>query len=222
MKPQRLGGFAAIASVCAYIILVAFASLRLRQFGDLSDPVKAMSALSAAPVDFYMVNLLLIVCYILWLIATYALYECMQADAPHLTRMALIAASAGTATGIAAAIVSTKAIGMIAPMQDISAYRAFNAIADGLNAMGGHAYGWVGLLIGCAVLKTRAFSRIPGWLFLLAGILWVRIPIPIPTGLGFINLIPWIFCIVSFVWFGIALIRYKQPQPASKEMPASR
>jgi hypothetical protein len=205
MKLQRLGGYAAIASICVYIVLIAFANLRLKHFGDLSDPLKAMAARSAASADFYVINLLYIVSYLFWLILTFALHERMQTNAPHLTRFALIAASAGTAAAIIEAMISTKGIGMILPTQDVSAYRALEAIIAGLNYMEGHAYGWVCLLIGCAVLKTRAFSKIPGWLFLLAGALWIPRS-SIPTGLGFLSLISWLFCFISIVWFGIAML----------------
>lgn len=216
MKLQRLGGYAAIASVCVFIPVVAFTILVLKRFGDLSDPMKAMIAYSAAPADFYVLGMLSIVFCILWLIVIFALHERMQANAPHLTRIALIAASAGTAVYITYFIIRTKGMGMIVPTHDISAYRALDAIAAGLQSMAYHAYGWACLLLGCAVLRTRAFSRIIGGLVLLAGILWIPI-----TGLEFINMIPYWLIEVSFIWFGIALIRQKQPQPASKEMAAS-
>ncbi len=220
MKLQRFGGYAAIASVCGYLILVTFANLRLKGFSSLSDPIKAMNAMSSAPADFYVLDLLLMFCCILWLIATLALNERMQANAPNLTRLATIAASVGTAAGIVMGIAGTQAIEVIAPTKDISAYRAFNAMTGSLWAVAGYAYGWVGLLIGCAVLRTRAFPKTPGWLFILAGIFWVRIPIPIK--LGIVGVVPWLLCLVSFVWFGVVLLRQKQSQPASKEMAASR
>jgi hypothetical protein len=220
MKLQRLGGYAAIASICVYTVLIAFASLRLRHFGDLSDPLKAMAARSAAPADFYVINLLLIVGYILWLILTFALHERMQANAPHLTRMALIAATVGTAIAITESMISTRMIEMIVPTKDVSAYRALEAMTAGLSSLEGHAYGWVCLLIGCAVLSTRAFSKIPGWLFLLAGILWIPRSY-VPMGPQFLSLISWLFCFVSIVWFGIVMLRKKQSRPASREMAAS-
>jgi hypothetical protein len=42
----------------------------------------------------------------------------------------------------------------------------------------------------------------------------VRIPIPIELGIG--ALIPWVLYGVSSVWFGIGLLRQKQPEPALK------
>ncbi len=219
MKLQRIGGYAAIASVCMFILLGAFSSMRL---GDLTDPVKALAACVAAPYDFYVVNLLTIVCYILWLILTYALHERMQANAPHLTRMALIAASAGTAAAIANATISTKVTEMIVQTKDVSAFRAMQAFYSGLDFMAGHAYAWVCLLIGFAVLKTRAFSRIPGWLFLLAGIRWILVTsFPLPMGFIFLVLVNYLFCFVSIVWFGIAMLRQQRLQPASGKMAES-
>jgi len=221
MKLQRLGGYAAIASVCVYLLFVAVLSLETTSFGDLSDPTKVMAGMSSAPVLPYVSDLLLLVDFILWFIVILALNERMQANAPNLTRIAMIAAAVGTAAGIATAIAQAQAIVAIAPTKDISAYRAFNAMTTSLFAFSSHAYGWVCLLIGFAVLKTRAFSKAPGWLFILTGIFWVRIPIPIIHGVA-ANAIPWLLYLAGSVWFGVALLRQKQPQPAAKEMAAAR
>jgi hypothetical protein len=214
MKLQKLGGYAAIASFLFFLVPGQ------KNPGALSDPTTAMAALSSAPVAYYVPQLLGIVLCILWLILILALAERMRADAPHLTRIATIAASFGAAAGIITSIAWTKAIVVIAPTKDVSAYMAFSAMAGTFWSFSGHAFGWVGLLIGCAILKTRAFSKIPGWLFILAGIFWVRIPIPLKLGAG--ALIPWVLYSVSFLWVGIALLRQKQPEPALKEMAGSR
>ena len=214
MKLQKFGGYAAIASVCAYLIFM------LKNPLSLTDPAKAMAALSSEPVAYYVSQLIFIAGTILGLIAVLALNERMQDNAPHLTRIATIAAFIGAAAAIVAGIAWTQAIVAIAPTKDVSAYRAFIAMTNSVWAFSGHAFGWVGLLIGCAVLKTRAFPKTPGWLSLLTGIFWVRIPIPIKLGIA--GFIPWILYFVSSVWFGLALLRQKQPQSALKEMAVSK
>jgi len=123
MKLQKLGGYVAIIGVCVYIIDVAFVSLRLGRFGDLTDPLKTLAACTAAPADFYLNNLLWIIINILWLVLIYTLHERMRITTPHLTRMALIAASAGTVVAITQASISTKVIGMIVQTKDVSAIR---------------------------------------------------------------------------------------------------
>ncbi len=217
MKLQRLGGYAAIAAVCVDIATYVPIILSQRRFGDVSDPVKMMATYSAAPGYGQTIALLLIICYILLLIWVLALHERMKADAPYLTRAMLIAMSAAAAAIIAWSVIWIKGIGIIAPAQDISAYRAFDAITTGILVTGGHLSGWACLLIGCAILRTRALSRIPGWLILLTGVLWIlRIMVPK------IGLIVDPLSFIACVWVGIALIRQKQTQPASKEMLASR
>ena len=50
MKLQKLGGYAAIASVCVYLNFVVVLSLETTTFGDLSDPTNVMAGMSSAPV----------------------------------------------------------------------------------------------------------------------------------------------------------------------------
>jgi hypothetical protein len=218
MKLQKLGGYVAIVGVCVYIIDVTFAILRLGQFGDLTDPLKTLAAFAAAPADFYAINLLSIIYNILWLVWIYILHERMRTTAPHLTRMALLAASAGTVVAITQASISTKVIGMIIQTNDVSAIRATNAVYAGMDILYNHTYGWACLLIGLAILKTRVFSRTPGWLFLLPGILYVLMS-SYPMGfklLAWGGVVAWIFMLfslIAIVWLGIAMLREKSPAP---------
>jgi hypothetical protein len=214
MKLQRLGGYAAIGTICAYLAAVGVV---LSKIGfDISDPAKAMTALLAAPAFSYVLLLLLIASYLLLFIMAFALQEHMQANAPHLTRLMMIAASVAVAMQIAGAIIWVRGIGMIDP-QNISVYRALEAITIGLSFAAGHATAWTTLFIGCAILRTRAFSQVLGWLFLVIGILWL--PRFIVPQLG--DIIDPLSC-VAFVWIGIALLKQKQPQSAAKELAASK
>jgi hypothetical protein len=186
MKLQKLGGYAALISIGAHIAVIISEIIVQKRFGDeLSGPV-AFS--------------------ILWLIVFFALHERMQSSAPHLTRIGLISASTGTAISVAYFIIRMKGSEMIFPTQDISAFRAWDAIAGGLQSMSYHAYGWAFLLIGYAIVKTSAFSRIPGWLLFLAGIIWIWTPI---AGPGFMIYIPYSLIAVSFAWIGIVQLRPK-------------
>jgi hypothetical protein len=222
MNLQRLGGYAAIASVCVFVIVVfVFPILVQNRFGILNDPAKAIAAVSAAPAYFYVPNLLYIICWILIQIVFFALYERMQAQTPHLIRIALIAASVATTMEITSQIIWSKFDSIVVPTPDVSVFRAFNGITAALNAMGGHSYGWAFLLIGCAILRTCTFSQILGWLLLLEGILMIPNFFFVQIGIGLITLIIDFLGIMLFIWIGIALLQRKQLQPASKEMAAS-
>jgi hypothetical protein len=210
MKLQKLGGYAALISIGAHIAVIISEIIVQKRFGDeLSGPVERMAAWSTSPTLHFMLTIEGIICIafsILWLIVFFALHERMQSSAPHLTRIGLISASTGTAISVAYFIIRMKGSEMIFPTQDISAFRAWDAIAGGLQSMSYHAYGWAFLLIGYAIVKTSAFSRIPGWLLFLAGIIWIWTPI---AGPGFMIYIPYSLIAVSFAWIGIVQLRPK-------------
>jgi hypothetical protein len=218
MKLQKLGGYAVFAMMFVGSITLAVRTLPL---SDLNDPAKVMAAVSAAPAKYYLSTLLYIAGYILFLITIIALHERMQANAPYLTRTMLISMSACTAMAIAESIINLKSIGMIVPTQDLSAFRASWAATQGLHSAGAHICGWACLFLGCAILRTRAFSRILGGLFLLTGILWIPNFVFVQIGFELITPIHKLSFAVASIWIGIALLRQQQPQPASSEMAAS-
>jgi hypothetical protein len=219
MKLQRLGGYAAIASVFGVAAYVAFVSMGINM--DLSEPAKFMAAVSAAPVSFYALCLLQIVRFALWQIMFFALHERVQNKTPQLARTSLIAASAGTAGLITVAVLYFNTVRIVLqhriPMQDVAAYRAVDAIAGGLIFTTAHFYGWAFLLMGFAVIRGRAFSAILGWLFAVTGLFGLLGFIYLPLTAVFLLMI----CVVS-VWIGIALLRQNQPQPALEEMAVSK
>jgi hypothetical protein len=209
MKLHRVGGFAAIVSVCAYAALRQWSILTQRQLGDLSDPAKAIAAYLASPIYLHISALLLMACYVLFLVTTFALYERMRTGAPWLTRLMLIAASIAAVVGITEGVVLVAVVRRLA----VSTYMAHSAIINGLYMIGGWAY----LFVGCSIVKTRAFARILGWLFVLTGILWIpRFMLPQ------LGMLPAFLSCVAVIWVGIELIRQKWTQPAAKEMGVSR
>ncbi len=221
MKLQKVGGYAAFVALFVYIADVVSVA-RVRPLGDWSDPAKMMPALSAAHAIFYLTALLWAAAGILFLITFFALHERMQANAPQLTRAMLIAMSAATTIAIAELVINLKSVAMIIPQQDMSAFRACWAVTQGLHWAVGHVSAWAFLFLGCAVLKTRAFSRTLGWLCLITGILWLPNFFLLHIGFALLTPIFGLTGFVAIVWIGIALIRQKQPQAVSKEIAASR
>jgi hypothetical protein len=204
MKLQRLGGYAAFASICAYLAVVLIFTLTLDHFGYLNDPVKMREAMSTASGSFFAGYLLMVVSYIFSLILALALHERMQSSAPYLTRLLVIAAAAATVMQIAETVIFIRQATTIALTQDISAWKVFAAITDGFHFTAGHLCAWTVLLSGCAILRTRALSRALGWLLLITGILWLpRFAVP---QLGFV---PALLSCVGGIWTGIALLRQK-------------
>jgi hypothetical protein len=191
---------------------------------QLDPTCNARSCACPAPADFYAIGLLWTISNILWLILIYALCERMRAAALHLSLMALVAASAGTAAVIAQATILNKVIGMIVQAKDVSAILAANTVYAGLEIMYNHIYGWVCLLIGFAVLKTRAFSRTPGWLFVIPGALYVFMSsYPMGGLLVWGGPVAWncmLLSLISILWFGIVMLREEKPRSATGEMAA--
>jgi hypothetical protein len=204
MKLHKLGGCAAFASILA-VILIGFYEFRIYQFGDLNYPVKAMAAVLGAPNIFIVFNLLILFASILDLVFNLALHERMQADGPYLTRAMLIAASSATVMAVAYTMIALANIRLIHKTQDVSAYTTWDMINAGLNNACSFAGGWASLFAGCAILRTRAFSRILGGLGILNGL--IGIPIFIVPQLSAIGVLPGF---IAKAWIGIALFRQKQ------------
>ena len=218
MKLQKLGGYSAIASVCFYIIQILMRSRN--PHAAVMDAAGVMARFSARPAHVIVLELVFSISSILAFVMFLALHERMQAGAVHLTRIMLIAASVSAAAHITASIGLFMGGMIIVPVQDVSAFRALLAMVMSLVYLVYHTHGWACLLLGCAVLKTRSFSGILGWLFVFIGI--VQIPTTIVPQLARGNLIASLLSGLGTVWIGIALLRQKQPQPAAKEMAASR
>jgi hypothetical protein len=200
--------------------------ISVQRFGNVGDQTKFMAAVMDAPLEFGAFYVLFIAHFILLLICYFALYECMRNKAPWLTGIAVIAASAGTAFLIANAIVSLDNVRITyhrtVPLQDYSGFEAtMNAIAGGLLRTAKHCCGWAALLMGSAILQTRFFPAILGWLSIVIGLggiadfvlAWFHLPIT--------NALHPLVC-VSTLWIGIALLRNKQSQSSLEEMAASK
>lgn len=199
MKLQKLGGYAAVLAIVELTIGWSLVG------GDLNNPVK-----------LYVSCIVFIVWSILLLITFLALHERMRNESPHLTRIMLIAGSVGAAFQIACSIIIIGGIGL--PTQDLPP--VFWTIATGFHNTATHAIGWTCLFIGLAILRTRAFSRVLGWLFSVLGIWWIPTHVMVHPPLLILKALDHLLCGVCFVWIGIALLRQKQPQPAAKAMAA--
>jgi hypothetical protein len=209
MKLQKLGGIAGIASVCMTIAYYTFFSMTQENLGDMSDPAKVITAVATVPVNFYVLNLMAILANLLGMIFICALYKRLKDDAPNLALIMLIAASWATALYMVLGMIFISAITMIVPVQDVSAYRAMDTIIVGMTSMSDHAWGWVYLLLGCVVLKIKAFSAILGWMSILVGIFWIPWFILKPFGFDLIGTVSLVPFIISTIWLGVELLRQK-------------
>jgi uncharacterized membrane protein YesL len=135
------------------------------------DPVKWMAAVEAVPANFLALGSLFIFLSIVSIIIYLALHERMQAHAPLLTRLMLIAASAFTVVIFMYVMISWEGNRIITPTHDASAYRALIVIILSFLKTAGILAACACLFAGGAILKTRSLSRALGWLYLLTGVL---------------------------------------------------
>jgi hypothetical protein len=227
MKLQRLGGYAAIASVLGAVAILLLINLLYRNLQpgmssfSFYDPARFKDAVSTAPIGFYAVAILIVIHFSLLQIMFFTIHERMHNKAPQLTLISLILSSAGTAVLVAFGIFYFDNIRIAlqhgVPEKIIEARWTFIANYEELRMAATHFYGWACLLTGWAILRVRPFSAVLGWLFIVAG------PLNI---LGFMHIYfesAGHLCVyIAAAWIGIVMLRQKQHQPELEEMAVSR
>jgi len=210
MKLQKIGGVASIANAVLTVIfllifLVVFPRLGLMGPEDSMDPAKGIPAWGASPFTFFSFEIIYILYGIIFLLIMLALRERMQADAPILTRVALIVTSVTCTLWLAAGLVEHAVRLPIVNARDASAYRTAMGVFFGLSDGGDHASGWASLLIGVAALKTAKLPRVLGYLTVLVGLLFILDFLSLVLGLA--GLCVWV---IWSVWLGMVLLRTKE------------
>jgi hypothetical protein len=206
MKLQKTGGVASVANgimsvIFLVILLVVFPRLGIGP-DDWMDAVKCNQAFAASPITFFSLDIVYILMGIASLLTILALRERMEAGAPTLTQVALIATSIACGLWLAAALVSHVCRFPIASAGDASAFRAAQSVFLGLSTGGDHAYGWSFLLIGWAALSTAKLPRMLGYLIVLVGLIFVLDFLAMPLGIVGLGLL-----VILSLWLGIVLLR---------------
>src|SRR4030042_3223221 len=178
MKLQKIGGYGSIWNailLVSALVIIFIVAPRLGLVGqsDWNDPVKNLDAMSTSPITFFILDLETILCSIAYILIVLALRERMQASAPNLIRIAVIAVSITCALWLATGLIGIVSMPSIVSAKDASAFRAVKAMHFGLGTAGYFGLGWTLLLIGWAALKTRGLPRILSYLSVLAGIVGI-------------------------------------------------
>jgi hypothetical protein len=210
MKLQKLGGYASIVLFCVSIgmgvmltiIFGGFASLL-----DIFDPAKMIAAYQDSFVAFWVYYILGILSGILTLFIVFALNERMQAKAPNLMRLAVIAASAYSALFVTTMIGGFFRNILLMGMNDASAFRAFLVLHEFLDNAATSMLGWGLLLIGATAISTRLLPRLLSYAILVFGIMSIlKFAFTVSQfqiGLA-INVL---LALIVFVWLGVVLLR---------------
>mgnify|MGYP001084218672 CR=1 FL=1 len=228
MKIQKLGGYSAIVSVGLTIILLAIALPLASHYGLTEpgaglDPAKRLAAYSGSPAAMQAMGVLTIVLGILGLFVAVALKARMQAKAPNLMLLLIIAASATSALTIIGVMLGVRGLAAMEKAADVSMYKPFLVMLSGLGTASDNISGWASLLIGIAAIRTRALPRFVAYVFLVLGILGViafTLPSMSGTAPGVIAIIIGLLYAIATVWLGIVLLRDRQASPDN--MPAAQ
>ncbi len=197
-----------------------FSRYGLNEPGARLDPAKMAALWSGSPGAVRIVSVLLILLSILSLIIAMALRERMQAKAPNLVRLLVVAASALCLLIITYVMIGVQTRAAMAGVVDVSIYRPVLLIQNGIFTAAHFVLGWVALLIGIPAITTRAFPRFIGYAFLVSGISGVivySLPNPTPTAGTVISIGILLFALlyaVAMTWMGVEMLRVREAAQA--------
>jgi hypothetical protein len=215
---QKIGGWALIAIMCMTAILLLTILPMAKQYGlggiaSRQDPAKVMAAYSGSPAIFQILTLVTILTSILYLLIALGVQERMQAKAPYIMRLMVIAVSISAAFALASGIIRHKGLASMAKAPDISVYRPLLDLIGDLVIASDHVCGWAIILAGLGALSSGLLPRLLGYFILVCGILWViQFVLPTNTATIIIGIIGVLLQVISMIWLAVILI--KQPEPA--------
>jgi hypothetical protein len=206
---QRVGGYAALVTGAQFvaILVILFAVLApLGVTGPGTPPETVLKVATNSTTPFLILNLIEALFSITFLLGALAVRERLQANASNRMRIAVIAASIGSALFLAGNLIAFTGFPAIVAANDASALRALDVVVNGLIVAGVFAFGWMMLLWGWAGISTKGLPTGLNYVLLLAGgIAVLAFLIPVFGLLGVIINVVWAF------WLGYVLLR-----PASR------
>ncbi len=225
MKLQKLGGYSQITAICLFIVYTVIWVPLLSRYGlnepdALLDTAKMSALYSGSSQALQMLGAMQILSSILTLIVALGLRERMQAKAPNLVLLLLIASSAYCVLNITRIIIDRQSMAAMASVADVSIYKSFLLIHNGFSTAKNYINYCVVLLIGVAAITTHSFPRFIGYAALIVGISWiVGDTLPKPTGtagivVSIILLLIVLLYVVTMIWMGVEMLRAREADPA--------
>ncbi len=163
---QKMGGIAALYEAAAYVFGIVGYLLVVGDVGDV-DPVEQVALLVDNQAFLYILNLIV---YVIWSIVmvplTLALYERLKAGSPAImqtaTAIGLIWACIVIASGQVSNVGMNTVVDLYStdPAQAVTAWLAYDSVAQGLSSAGGEILGglWI-LLVSWAALRAGELPR---------------------------------------------------------------
>ena len=215
-KMQRAGGYAILLAGLQFvaILVIVFGVLAPQGVAGPDTPVETQLAVGAAsPGPFRILNLNIALFSITLVLGALAVRERLQSGAPNRMRLAVLAASIGSALFLANGLISYSGLPPLAAAGDLIGFRVLNLVTGGLITSAIFAAGWMLFLWGWAGLSTKGLPAGLSYLLLLAGVVSILgFAVPIFGLLGVAINVLWAF------WLGFVLM--SQPAMAAKSKPS--
>ena len=173
---QKMGGFAALYSGAALLVAMVGYLLVLDTLG-VTDPLQKVIQLVDNQAIYYILTL---ISYVLWgiifVVLVLALNERFKGDSPAIMQIATAIGLIWACIVIASGQVSNTGMDTVVdlyskdPTQAVTAWLAYDSVANGLSSAGGEILGgtWV-LLVSWAALRGRGLSRALNYFGALVG-----------------------------------------------------
>src|SRR2546426_8876432 len=131
---QKVGGYSALVTGLQFvaILVIAFGVWGLLGVTPDAPPDKVLAVAAKSITPFLIENLVTMLFSITIVLGALALRERLQAGAPNRMRVAVIAASVGSALFLASGVISFSGFPPIVAANDLAAYRVLNAATEGL------------------------------------------------------------------------------------------
>jgi hypothetical protein len=209
---QKMGGIAALCSAAALLFgMVGY--LLIVGTLDVMDPVQKVAQLVDNRAFLYILNLST---YVIWGIVmvplTLALYERLKADSPAImqtaTAIGLIWACIVIASGQVSNVGMNTVVDLYStdPAQAVTAWLAYDSVAQGLSSAGGEILGgtWV-LLVSWAALRGNGLSKALNYFGAIVGVVGLLSAIPVigVSGAAVFGLGKMVWSL----WLGIVMLR---------------
>jgi hypothetical protein len=198
MGIQKIGGYGSLinALLMVLFLLVAF------QPNDFYDPARGFETISAGYHIFYILYFGLVLSGICYIPMVLALRERMKNSMPNIMGTAIIGVSIACTLWFAAALVGCLGMPLIVSAKDASAYTAVGTVILSVASGGDCTVGFILLLVGCAALKIKTFSRILCYVFILKGLVMI-----LSISIEPLVIVGIILGLLFYPWLGIVLLK---------------
>ncbi len=211
---QRVGGLAALYLALAYLVAMPYFLIAV-DYPGVTNPAEKVALLADHQSSMTAMYLVTYVIFgVVLAVLSLTLYRRMKDGAPVLMQAATAVGLIWAVVLVASGLIFNFGMETVAdlhsthPDQAVAVWQAIEPVTEGLGGAGGEILGglWM-LLVGGAVLRTRALPLSLGYLAAAIGMIGIVSVVPVLRDAGMIF---GLLQIVWFAWTGIAMLRTSQ------------